>query len=256
MSSATYSPAPQASALQRLTRIELKLFLREKVGPIWGLAFPAVLLTILGSLGGRKPDKDLDGLTLAATYVPIVIAFSLALLALTAMPSVLGSYREKGILRRISTTPVPPSRLLAAQVAVNLAVAVTAALVVLLIGRVAFDVSLPRQAAGFILSFVLAAGGLLGIGLTIAAVAPTARAASAIGTLTFFPTMFFAGLWVPRVLMPDALRHVSDYTPLGAAVQALQDSSAGHWPHALHLAVLAGYSVVFTVLAIRAFRWE
>jgi ABC-2 type transport system permease protein len=244
------------SATATLTRIEARLFLRERAGLIWGLGFPPLLLVILGALGGKKADKDLDGLTLAATYLPIVIAFSVAMLALNAMPPVLGSYRERGVLRRMSTTPVPPSRLLAAQVMINVVVAAITTVLVLIIGRVAFDVGLPRQAAGFLLALVLAAAGLFAIGLTIAALAPSGKVANAAGAITFFPMMFFAGLWVPRAVMPDLLRHVSDYTPLGAAVQALQDSARGHFPHALHLAVLAGYAVVFGVAATRLFRWE
>jgi ABC-2 type transport system permease protein len=244
------------SATATLTRIEARLFLRERAGLIWGLAFPPLLLVILGALGGKKADKDLGGLTLAATYLPIVIAFSVAMLALNAMPPVLGSYRERGVLRRMSTTPVPPSRLLAAQVMINVVVAAITTVLVLIIGRVAFDVGLPRQAGGFLLALVLAAAGLFAIGLTIAALAPTGKVANAAGAITFFPMMFFAGLWVPRAVMPDVLRHVSDYTPLGAAVQALQDSARGQFPHALHLAVLAGYALVFGVAATRLFRWE
>jgi ABC-2 type transport system permease protein len=244
------------TATATLTRIEARLFLRERAGLIWGLAFPPLLLVILGALGGKKHDKDLDGLTLAATYLPIVIAFSVAMLALNAMPPVLGSYRERGVLRRMSTTPVPPSRLLAAQVMINVVVAAITTVLVLIIGRVAFDVGLPGQAAGFLLALVLAAAGLFAIGLTIAALAPTGKVANAAGAITFFPMMFFAGLWVPRAVMPDVLHHVSDYTPLGAAVQALQDSARGQFPHALHLAVLAGYAVVFGVAATRLFRWE
>jgi ABC-2 type transport system permease protein len=244
------------SATATLTRIETRLFLRERAGLIWGLGFPPLLLVILGVLGGKKADKDLDGLTLAGTYLPIVIAFSVAMLALNAMPPVLGSYRERGVLRRMSTTPVPPSRLLAAQVMINVVVAAITTVLVLIIGRVAFDVGLPRQAGGFLLALVLAAAGLFAVGLTIAALAPSGKVANAAGAITFFPMMFFAGLWVPRAVMPDVLRHVSDYTPLGAAVQALQDSARGQVPHALHLAVLAGYAVVFGVAATRLFRWE
>jgi ABC-2 type transport system permease protein len=244
------------TAAATLTRIETRMFFRERAGLIWGLAFPPLLLVILGTLGGKKAEKDLDGLTLAATYVPIVIAFSLAMFAVNVMPVVLGTYRERGVLRRMSTTPVSPTWLLGAQLAINAAVAAATTVLVLIIGRIAFDVGLPDQAAGFLLELVLAAAGLFAIGLTIAALAPTGKVANAAGAITFFPMMFFAGLWVPRAVMPDALRHISDFTPLGAAVQALQDSARGHFPHALHLAVLAGYAVVFGVAAIRLFRWE
>ena len=55
---------------------------------------------------------------------------------------------------------------------------------------------------------------------------------------------------------PASLVRISDFTPLGAAVGAMQDSMHGSWPHPSALAVLAGYAVVFTVAAIRFFRWE
>ena len=86
--------------------------------------------------------------------------------------------------------------------------------------------------------------------------APSGRGANAIGALLFFPMMFFAGLWLPRAAMPPVLRDISDFTPLGAAVQALQDSAQGHWPHPLDLAVMACYALVFGVAAARLFRWE
>jgi ABC-2 type transport system permease protein len=245
-----------STAAATLIRIETRLFLRERAALIWGLAFPAVLLIVLGALGGTKPDKDLGGLTLAATYVPIVIAFSLAMFAVNVMPIVLSTYRERGVLRRMSTTPVPPTWLLSAQVVINLAVAAATTVLLLVIGRVAFGVALPRQSGGFLISVVLAGAGLVAIGLTIAALAPTGKVANAAGAIAFFPMMFFAGLWVPRAVMPDALRHVSDYTPLGAAVQARQDSARGVWPNGQHLAVLAAYAVVFGGAAIRLFRWE
>ncbi len=249
------APAVRRPGASRLTVVEGKLFLRERVGPFWGFAFPAVLLAILGTLGGDKRDAKL-GATLAATYVPIVIAFSIAMLALNAMPPVLGTYREKGILRRLSTTPVPPSWLLGSQVVINAATAAAATVLVLLVGWLGFDVALPRQAGGFVLAWLLTVAGLLGIGLTIAAVASTGKAANAVGAICFFPLIFFAGLWIPRAVMPAVLRDISDYTPLGAAVGALQRSSAGFWPHPQQLAVLAAYAVVFTALAIRYFRWE
>ena len=68
--------------------------------------------------------------------------------------------------------------------------------------------------------------------------------------------MFFAGLWLPRALMPGVLQGISDYTALGAAVETIQDSMQGQFPPAVPLLVLAGYAVVFGYLARRFFRWE
>jgi ABC-2 type transport system permease protein len=68
--------------------------------------------------------------------------------------------------------------------------------------------------------------------------------------------MFFAGLWLPRALMPNLLVDISNYTPLGAAVQAIQASILQGFPPAAPLLVLAGYALVFAFLAKRFFRWE
>jgi ABC-2 type transport system permease protein len=129
-------------------------------------------------------------------------------------------------------------------------------LLILAVARIAYHVPLPRQAAGFALSAALAVLALLSIGLLYAAVAPTGKAANALGAITFFPLMFFAGLWLPIASMPAVLRHISQATPLGAAVQALQDSWQGQWPHPVQLLTLAAYAVAFAVAAARLFRWE
>ena len=77
-----------------------------------------------------------------------------------------------------------------------------------------------------------------------------------VGRLVLFPTMFFAGLWLPRPLMPKVLLDISNYTPLGAAVEAIQDSILRGFPPVGPLLVLAGYAVALAYLAGRLFRWE
>jgi len=253
----TLSAAAPGSALRRLTITEAKLFVRERYGIIWGVGFPLVLLVIFGNIPAfQQPSKDLGGLTYLDAYVPILIAFVVAILAVNAMPAILAGYRERGILRRMATTPVGPSRVLAAQLMVNLVLAVGTVILILGVAWLAFGVGLPRQAAGFAVAAIFTLAALLALGLLVAAVAPSGRGANAIGALLFFPMMFFAGLWLPRAAMPPVLRHVSDFTPLGAAVQALQDSAGGGWPHPLNLVVMAGYALVFGVAAARLFRWE
>jgi ABC-2 type transport system permease protein len=245
------------SALSKMIWNEMKLFLREPFGVFFAVLFPTLLVVILGSIPGfREPSKDLGGLRVIDLYVPISIALSLALLALTALPSYLGTYREKGILRRLAVTPMPPARLLLAQLLTNLLMAIVAVGLLIAVARIVFDVAVPRQVVGYIVAFLLAAAALFAIGLLVAALAPSGRAAPSIGMILYFPIMFFAGLWIPRAAMPPTLRHISDFTPLGAGVQALQDAATGAWPQPLHLAVLAAYVVVFGVAAARLFRWE
>jgi ABC-2 type transport system permease protein len=249
------APARRRPALAKLTLTEARLLLREPVALFWGLAFPMALLAVMGLASSGK-QASLGGLPLVAVYEPVLIAFVTVAFAIQGLPALVAGYRERRILRRLATTPVGPVRVVAAQLAVNLAVALVATAGILAVGRLGFGVALPGQPAGFGVTYVLAAAAMLGLGMLIAALAPTGRTAGVIGTMLFFPLMFFAGLWIPRATMPASLRHISDFTPLGAAVQAMQDSMRGAWPHPSGLAVLAGYAVVFTVAAARFFRWD
>ena len=245
------------SGLTKMTLNEIRLFLREPVAVFFGVLFPSLLVVILGSVPAfRVPNKDIGGLRVVDLYVPISIALALALLALTALPSYLGAYREKGILRRLAVTPMPPARLLLAQLLTNLVMAIVSVALLLTVARILFDVALPRQIIGYSVAFLLAAAALFAMGLFVAAIAPSGRSAPSIGMLLYFPIMFFAGLYVPRAAMPPSLQRIGDYTPLGAGVQALQDSMTGLWPQPLHLAVMAAYVIVFGVAAARLFRWE
>jgi ABC-2 type transport system permease protein len=243
------------SAFRNLVRSEARLLAREPVALLWGIVFPMVLLAVMGAFS-RGPDKSLGGFSLVAVYEPILIAFTLATFALQGLPITLAGYRERGILRRLNATPVGAGRLLAAQLTVNLVMAVLATAGMLVVGYAAFGVAFPRQPIGFLLAFALTAPAMLALGLLVASVARTSRMAGGIGAMLFFPLMFFAGLWTPQATMSGALRSAGQDTPLGASVAALSRAMAGQWPAASGLAILAAYALVFGALAWRLFRWE
>jgi ABC-2 type transport system permease protein len=247
----------RGNALGRLAVTELKLFLRERMRVVLSVGLPLILVIILGSIPSlNKPVAAYGGYTFLDIYVPTLIAFSGALLSFVAMPIVLASYRERGVLRRLQTTPVGPVRVLAAQLAANLSVWVVSAIAMLVLARFGYGVALPRQLAGFIVAALVTAAALLAIGLFVAAVAPSAKGAQAIGALLFYPLMLFAGLWYPIAGMSATLQHISHATPLGAANQALTAAVQGHWPTGLQLLTMAGYAVAFGLAAARFFRWE
>jgi len=255
--SVTAVPVGRRPAIVRLALTELRLFARERARFVARLALPIVLLVIFGSIPFyTQARRSLQGHSLFEAYVPILIAYSLAIISLTALPMVLADYRDKGVLRRLQTTPAGASRVIGAQLLAYLAVVAVTVVLILAVARIGYGVFLPREVAGFIVAALLAAGALICLGLFIAAVSPSAQAAQAIGTILFFPLMFFAGLFFPIPVMPSFLRHLSHATPLGAGVQALQDAWLGHWPHPLQLLTLAAYLVVCGIAAARLFRWK
>ncbi|GIG66715.1 ABC transporter permease [Phytomonospora endophytica] len=244
-------------ATWRLVTIELKLALREKVGPLWGVGFPLVLLVVLGNVPSlREPQEVNGGLSTFEIYVPVIVLFNLAVLALIAMPNALAGYRENGVLRRMRTTPVGPVRVLAAQLAANLAIAVAAAVLVLAVAGIAFGVRLPGSLPAFLAGWALVTAALLSIGLVLTALAPGRSQATAFGTVLYFPMMFFAGLWIPITQMPPWLRDVSHYTPLGAGMRAFQEAYEGGFPSAQPVLTLAAYTVACAAVSVRWFRWQ
>ncbi|WP_127503091.1 ABC transporter permease [Actinoplanes solisilvae] len=241
----------------KLTLTELRLFLREPVSAFFVLFFPTLLVIILGSIPSfREPSADLGGARVIDLYVGIAVALTLAMVAIQIAPAVLATYRERGVLRRLATTPVSPLKMLGAQLAMHGITAVVSTALVLAVGRLAFGVRLAEQFGGFVLAFVLTAAGVLAIGLFVGAVVPSGKAGSSVGTILFFPLMFFAGLWTPREVMPEVLRKIADFTPLGAGERALNDAMTGSWPNLLSATVLVGYLVVFGLAAVRLFRWS
>ncbi len=238
-------------------RTEIRLFRREPGALFWILLFPTLLLVILGSIPAlRQHHADLGGLRTIDVYVPVAVLLGMIVGGLQSMPQTLTGYRERGILRRMATTPVRPSALLFAQMVVYGGAALASALLALAVGRLAFDVRLPKQLLGYGLALVLAVLVALALGSVVSALSRTTKIAGAIGSAVFFPSMFCAGVWAPVQTMPHLLARIVGYTPFGAAAQALNQAAAGHWPGWSHLGVLAVWILLLTGAASRWFRWE
>jgi ABC-2 type transport system permease protein len=245
------------AAFGQIVLNEARLARRSPLPVIGSIGLPVILMIIFGEIPSSKQVvSTLGGLSLFDVYLPIIMVLGLTMLTLLGLPGPLVSYRELGVLRRLSTTPVPPSWLLAAQVVVQFGVALTSLLIVNVVSVTAFGAADPKSPAGLALSLLLAIAGLFALGLLIAAVAPTAGSVNAISRLALIPLMFFAGLWLPRALMPHILQVISDYSPLGAAVEAIQDSMQTGFPPARPLLVLVAYAVISALAARRFFRWE
>src|SRR4051794_3493682 len=199
--------------LSRIMVVEAKLFFRDAGTWIVLLLLPTVILVVLGMI--RIPGDGVGGFRFIDVFVPSLVVITLATLGVNTMPIRLATYREKGVLRRLSTTPVQPVTLLSVQLVINLAAAIGAVLLLLVVGRLAFDVPFPRHFAGFAVAFLLGMASLFALGLLVAAVAPTARAGAALSLPMFFLVMFLGGVYLPRFLLPRFLIHLGDYTPPG-----------------------------------------
>jgi ABC-2 type transport system permease protein len=248
--------AGRAAALRAMLASEARLLARNPGVVVWTAILPVAAAIVLAAIPAvRRPSADLGGLSFYHVYQPILILFAITLLAVQALPDVLTRYREMGVLKRLRATPASPGLLLFAQLALTLMVSIGCTVLMTVVPAL-IGASWPQDAGGFVLSYLLAAWALLGLGLVIASLFHNAKVAAGFGTVLFFVLQFFAGLWLQRPNMPDWLRHVSDLTPSGAGVQALTDSTVGHWPSLQGLVVLAVWGAAMTALSVRLFTWE
>jgi ABC-2 type transport system permease protein len=243
------------SAFGKLTVTELKLFLREPTAVFFTLAFPLLLLW-LSSRNGNAPTAQLGGVGTIDALVPGYIAMTLATVGLTVLPTVLATYRERGILRRMAMAPVSPAMVLGAQLLVQLLAASAGVAVLIGVAGAGFGLHLPAAPVGAIAAYLLGGGAIFAIGFLLGSLLPTARAVSTVGFVVYFPMIFLSGAAVPRELLSGGMRQIAEVLPLTYVVDGLRDSWAGAGSPALALAVLGAIIVIAGGLAARVFRWE
>ena len=239
-----------------LLRVEGKLALRAPYGLVLGIIFPTVMLAVFGLIGSALPGNVAGtGFTILELYIPIIIVIEFFGVAIDALPIPLVRDRESGWLRRVSTTPVGPSRVLAAQLVLNLAFALVGVAIVLLGSVVVFGATL-SVGVYFVLSTILALAEIFSLGLVVAAITPSQTAQQAISGALFFAMLFLSGLWYPAAEASGLLQTIMYYSPGGAAVNAMLGSAFGPGPPLAPLATMVVYAVIFVAGAIRYIRWE
>lgn len=239
-----------------LLEVEGKLALREPYGLFGGVAFPAILLAVFGFISRQVPGSvGSTGLTVLDLYIPTIMVIAFISIAVS-LPNTLVRDREIGWLRRVSTTPVHPWRLLAVQLVIDLVFAVLAIAIVLVGSVTIFGAHLDLGIPYFVLATVLSIAEIFSLGLLVAALAPSQTFASAAAGVLFFVLLFLSGLWVQPAQISGPLQAIMYYSPAGAAARALLDSVFNQAPPVATILTMVGYTAVFTAAAIRFFRWE
>jgi len=239
-----------------LLKVQAKLALREPYALLGGLGLPAVLLALFGWISSQNPGNvGSTGLTVIELWTPTILVLAFIFISVS-LPNTLVRDREIGWLRRVSTTPLHPSRLLAAQLIIDLILAAAAVVIIILGGALLFGASLHVQILPFGVSLLLAIAEIFAIGLVLVALLPTQTIAQPVAGVVVFALMFLAGLWVNPAQVGDPLRTIMYYSPSGAAVKAVVDSAFNGGASYAALLTMAVYAVIFGYIAVRYFRWE
>jgi ABC-2 type transport system permease protein len=245
-------------SLLKMTGMEAKLFLREPIGAFFTLVFPLMMLFLFGSIYGNEPTPIFGGHGTIDISIPAYTAMIIATTGLMAITITMATYREKGVLRRLRTTPVSPLVVLAAQVIVVFAMTSLGMLLLVAAGNLVYHVRFEGNALSVLAGFVLSSLSFFGIGFILAGLIPTARTAQIVGMVLLYPMLFLSGAGFPRELLPEGIRRVSVFLPLTYVVNLLRGLWVGEaWgDHLLDVGVLAGMLLLGTIVSVKIFRWE
>ncbi len=244
--------------LLKLAWIEIKLLVREPVTLLFSFAFPVLVLVLLGGIFGSQHMKQgsYQGVKMMDWYVPAFMGLVIASIGTISLPVHLSSYRERGVLRRFRASGVSEAALLGSQLMVSLGVALVGALTIAILGMTAYGASPASFPAGVALAYVVGVFCFSGVGVLLASLAPTARAAQSVGLLLWFIMLFVSGTSAPLDLLPNWMVDVGKALPLYHLVIALVDPWIGRGTNWLQLGIVAVIGLVTTLLSLRLFRWE
>ncbi len=245
-------------SLWKMTWVETKLFLREPVGVFFTLAFPLLILFLFGSIYGNRPTPMFGGWGTVDISVPAYTAMIIATSGLIGLTITMAAYREQGVLRRLRTTPVSPLIVLAAQVIVLFLVTTLGMILLVIAGRLVYQMRFGGNVLSVFLGFTLSTLSIFALGFVLAGLMPTARTAQVVGMVLLYPMLFLSGAALPRELLPETIKKISTYLPLTYVVNLLRGLWAGEaWSrHWLDVGVLASILIIGIVISALTFRWE
>lgn len=245
-------------SLLKMSWMEAKLFLREPASAFFTLVFPLMYLFLYGAISGNEPTPMYNGQRTIEVAIPSLTAVIIAMAGLMSNTMTMATYREKGILRRLQTTPVSPLIVLVAQVLVIFAMTSLGMLLLIAAGKLVYHVHFAGNAFSVLGGFVLSSLSFFGIGFILAGVMPTVRSAWAVAMVLVYPMLLLSGAFFSVEILPAAVQKVSAFIPLTYVVNLLRGLWAGEpWgQHLLDVGVLTGMLVVGVVASAKTFRWE
>ena len=244
--------------LWRLAWLEIKIFLREPLGAIGGIAVPVIAFVIMSRVGGPRVAGNPGVPRFMAADLPIFAGLLTVVSVVLSFVAIIAIYREGGILKRLRATPVRPYTILTAHVVVKLLFTIVTMGALVLAGRRVYPPDSGVPILSFAVALLYCTLCVLALGFVIASVVPTARFAQPIGTLILYPMLGMSGLFVPVEALPTALQGLARMLPMTYAVSLLRGiwHGEGWLAHIGDAGVLAVMFIACLALSTRVFRWE
>jgi ABC-2 type transport system permease protein len=223
-----------------------------------------VLQEVNKGLSGAKDTIRAEPQSIVATkfsYIDFVVP---GLIGMTVMTSVVNStiqssneFRQKGIIRKLATTPLTQSEWILSTTTYQFATALMSSALILVVGRLLFGATLDLNL--FVPAMIiLAAFAFAGLGMLVARAVSDAQSGSAVANIICFPMMFLSGTFVPLDTMPAYLQAIARIFPLYYINEGLRDAMiiSNFGLAALNGLVMLVFALVVFVLGVRLSTWK
>lgn len=200
-----------------LVKVQLKALIREPAYLFLMILFPIMLTLIFGVSFGSM-DSGIEGVSLFDTMAPGLLAYACIFMIMTVAQA-FSDMREKGLLKRMNTTPLTSGEFMGSHVLSNTMVSVLQVILVIVIS-VIVGFRPNTDAGGFAVAFVLIialAVCSVGLGLITATIAKSPGAATGIAFIFIMPQMFF-GTFMP---LGDATKGIAMFLPSAYVTDAI-----------------------------------
>jgi ABC-2 type transport system permease protein len=248
------SPASHgfAALSWRQYRLERKMFWRNPSAAFFNFLLPLLFLALFGAIFSSD-QADLD------VIVPGIAGMSVLSATFTALAYQMTFMREQGILKRVRGTPVPGGAYLlgiAGNAVMNTAVQIV---LITVAGKLFFGVDWPPEVAELVLFTALGVICFASLGVAFSHVIPNFESAPAYVNAVFLPVIFISGVFYDADNAPGFLKGVAEALPLkhlidGLSAAMVRGDGIGHELPAI--GVLAVWTVLGVILAVRGFSWE
>ena len=219
-----------------------------------------MLVIFAGMFGGGHTVVNGVRVKTSYFYVPAIMTLSIITTCFVALVMAVVSERSLGVLKRRRATPVPAWTLVAGRVLSATAMTIGVLVLMLVVARVAYGISVPSAGiVPLLVGVVAGAAAFSCLGYAIASVVDsidTAQPMIQIGTL---PLYIISGIWVPTDSLSSGLRSVAKVFPvehLSALLhQAYVPGTTGGHIAGGDLLVLAAWAGAAVLFAARRFSW-
>jgi ABC-2 type transport system permease protein len=240
----------------RELRTEQVLFWRNREAAFFTFFLPVIFFLIFGSIYG---NDTIDGVKGARFLEAGMIGYGVASTAFAGLAITMVIRRESGVLKRIRSTPLPPSTYIAAVLGSTFLVFVIEALLIIVIGRLLFHVAVPDRPGSLIVALVIGAAAFAAMGLGITGAVHSAEGSSAVVNAVYLPMAIISGTFFSPQKYPGFLKAIADVLPLTYFTKLTRNLMIGEhhiWSQAGPLAVVLIWGVLGLIAAIWGFRWQ